>query len=203
MAFANSSRHCWRMGSPRFFSTPARFRAWLEKNHETARELWVGYHRTTAGVPSITWPNSVDEALCFGWIDGVRKTIDEARYMIRFTPRRPGSIWSNVNIAKMERLIAEGRVQPAGAAAYARRSEARSGIYEYEKESRDRLSTALDDTSIRVFKRAPAAWRFFESQAPYYRKLMTFWIMSAKRPVTRERRLAKLIEHSSRGERVP
>lgn len=191
------------MGSPRFFSAPARFRAWLEKNHESASELWVGYHRTGSGRPSITWPNSVDEALCYGWIDGVRKTVDGTSYMIRFTPRRPDSIWSNVNIAKMEKLLAEGRVAPAGITAYARRSAKRSGVYEYEKgELRDRSTSEFDDAVLRVFKRERAAWRFLESQPPYYRKMMAFWIMSAKRPETRAKRLGKLIEHSARGERV-
>lgn len=190
------------MGSPRFFQDAAEFRAWLEENHDSARELWVGYHRTKSGVPSITWPHSVDEALCFGWIDGVRKSVDDARYMIRFTPRRPDSIWSNVNIAKMEKLTAAGRVLPAGAAAYARRSDERSGVYEYEKELRDSSSAVFDEGAVRAFKRDRVAWAFFESQAPYYRKLVTHWVMSARKAETRERRLAKLIEHSARGARV-
>lgn len=191
------------MGSPRFFSTPAKFRAWLEKNHESASELWVGYYRTGSGKPSITWPNSVDEALCFGWIDGVRKTVDDTSYMIRFTPRRPDSIWSNVNIAKMEKLLADGRVMPAGVAAYARRSDTRSGVYEYEKgKLADRSTSAFDVDVLRTFKREREAWRFFESQPPYYRKMMTFWIMSAKKPETRTKRLEKLMDQSARGERV-
>ncbi len=163
----------------------------------------MGYHRTGSGKPSITWPNSVDEALCFGWIDGVRKTVDDTSYMIRFTPRRLDSIWSNVNIAKMEKLLAEGRVMPAGVAAYARRSEKRSGVYEYEQgKPAGRNMPAFDDDVLRVFKCDRAAWRFFETTPPYYRKMMAFWIMSAKKPETRAKRLAKLIEHSARDERV-
>ena len=133
MASAKGKRHSLRMTPPRFFSTPAKFGAWLEKNHQAVAELWVGFYRTGSGKPSITWPQSVDEALRFGWIDGVRKTIDSVSYMIRFTPRKPGSIWSKVNIAKAEVLIAENRMAPAGLAAYARRNAERSGIYAYER----------------------------------------------------------------------
>ena len=153
------------MASPRFFATPSKFRAWLEKNHDRETELWVGFHRKGSGKPSITWPESVDEALCVGWIDGVRKSVDETSYMIRFTPRTPTSIWSNVNIAKVAKLKAEGRMKPEGLAAFARRSDARSGIYSYENgRTISRDSAEFDAEALREFKKNSAAWRFFEVQ---------------------------------------
>ena len=185
------------MTPPRFFQTPAKFGDWLEKNHERATELWVGFYRKGSGRPSITWPESVDEALRFGWIDGVRKTVDGESYMIRFTPRRPRSIWSNVNIAKVEALIAAGRMAPAGLAAYARLTPERAGIYSFERET-----ATFDADSERAFRRNKKAWRFFEAQPPYYKRVITFYVMSAKRPETRARRLAMLIEHSAKGERI-
>jgi uncharacterized protein YdeI (YjbR/CyaY-like superfamily) len=198
MASAKGKRHSLQMTPPRFFSTPAKFGAWLEKNHQTVPELWVGFYRAASGKPSITWPQSVDEALRFGWIDGVRKTVDSVSYMIRFTPRKPGSIWSKVNIAKAEVLIAENRMAPDGLAAYARRNPERSGIYAYEREN-----AHLDPDSERALRQNRKAWVFFQSQAPYYRRVVTHYVTSAKKPETRARRLAALIDHSAKGERIP
>jgi uncharacterized protein YdeI (YjbR/CyaY-like superfamily) len=186
------------MPSPRFFRTPAAFRAWLEANHDRSRELLVGFYKKGSDKPSITWPESVDEALCFGWIDGVRRSIDGASYSIRFTPRKPRSIWSNVNVAKVEALIRQGRMMPSGLAAYGLRDPERSGIYAFERES-----ASFDAESERQFKETARAWTYFQSQPPSYRRVATYWVTSAKRPETRARRLASLIEHSARDERLP
>ena len=186
------------MAPPRFFTTPARFRAWLEKHHESRTELWVGFHRRSTGKPSITWPESVSEALCFGWIDGVRKSVDDESYMIRFTPRKPTSIWSNVNIAKVKALIAEGRMTPAGLAAWEKRTEKRSGIYSFEGRPAE-----LDGEMQGALESNRAAWKFFSAQPPYYRRLAAHYVGSAKKPETRARRLAALIAHSAAGERLP
>ena len=185
--------------SPRFFASPAQFRAWLEAHHATATELWVGFHKKATGQPTLTWSESVDEALCFGWIDGVRKRLDEHRYVIRFTPRKPDSAWSAVNLAKMDGLLGSGRVAPAGLAAYERRSAAKSRVYSYEQ----RQSAELEPELARRFRAAKRAWAFFESQPPGYRRLATYWVVSAKRVETRRRRLATLIACSSAGERLP
>jgi uncharacterized protein YdeI (YjbR/CyaY-like superfamily) len=185
------------MTAPRFFSLAAEFRAWLDANHERATELLVGFHKKDSGRPSMTWPESVDEALCYGWIDGVRRSLGEVSYTIRFTPRKKRSIWSNVNVAKVEALIREGRMRPAGLAAYALRDPARSGIYAFERET-----ASFDAESERKFKRSRAAWSFFEAQPPSYRQVVTNYVTSAKKPETRARRLAALIEHSALGERI-
>jgi uncharacterized protein YdeI (YjbR/CyaY-like superfamily) len=197
MASAKGKRHSSPMTPPRFFSTPAKFGAWLEKNYEGAKELWVGYYRKDSGLPSLTWPESVDEALRFGWIDGVRKTIDDTSYMIRFTPRKAASIWSNVNIAKVEALIAQNRMTPAGLAAYAKRSPKRSGIYAFERET-----VSFDVEQERLFRKQKKAWEFFQAQPKSYRQVTTNYVTSAKRPETRERRLANLIECSAKSERI-
>jgi uncharacterized protein YdeI (YjbR/CyaY-like superfamily) len=186
------------MSEPRFFCTPAAFRAWLDANHHRASELVVGFYKKGSGKPSITWPESVDEALCYGWIDGVRHSLDDERYTIRFTPRKPTSIWSNVNIAKVDALLKAGRMMPAGLAAWERRDPKQSGIYAFERET-----AAFDAEAERRFKRDKTAWRWFQTQPPGYRHLATHWVVSAKRPETRERRLTILIEHSGRGERLP
>jgi uncharacterized protein YdeI (YjbR/CyaY-like superfamily) len=186
------------MTAPRFFRTPAAFRAWFEVNHARTSELLVGFHRKDSGRESITWPESVDEALCFGWIDGVRRSLDESSYTIRFTPRKLKSIWSNVNIAKVEMLIQQGRMMPAGLAAYALRDPARSGIYSFEKEA-----AIFDVEAQRAFKKSKTGWAFFQAQPAGYRRLATHYVVSAKRPETRAKRLAALIEHSARGERLP
>ena len=183
--------------NPRFFKTPAAFRKWLAANHEKAKELLVGFYKKGSGKPSITWPESVDEALCFGWIDGVRKTIDDESYTIRFSPRKPASIWSAVNIRNVERLTKEKRMTPAGLKAFAARKENRSGISAYEQRPAE-----LVEPYTSQFKRNKAAWKFFQEQPPYYRKTLTWWIVSAKQEQTRLDRLAKLIEISAKGKRL-
>ena len=182
----------------RFFATPDKWRQWLDKNHAKAAELWVGYHKKGSGTPSITWPESVDEALCYGWIDGIRKTIDDTRYKIRFTPRRKGSIWSAVNIARVAALTKAGRMRPAGVAAYKARTDEKSRVYTYEQTD----ASTLGDEFERRFRANAKAWAFFESQPPYYRKLATRWVVSAKQEATRERRLATLIADSAAGRRI-
>ena len=183
--------------NPKFFKTPSAFRKWLATNHAKSKELWVGFYKKHSGKPSITWPESVDEALCFGWIDGIRKRIDEDSYVIRFTPRKTSSVWSNINIRNAEKLIAEKRMQPAGLKAYELRKENRSGIYSYEQRSPE-----LEEKYARKLKRNKAAWKFFQAQPPSYRKMMNWYIVSAKQEETRLKRLDKLIEASAQGRRL-
>jgi uncharacterized protein YdeI (YjbR/CyaY-like superfamily) len=183
---------------PTFFRTPSEFRTWLAKHHASERELLVGFYKRSSGEPSITWSESVDEALCFGWIDGIRKSVDDRRYTIRFTPRKPGSVWSNVNVARAQALIEQGRMRPAGLAAFEARKENRSGVYSYEQR-RPRLEEPYD----RLLRENEAAWRFFEAQPPSYRKAVAWWIASAKKEETRLKRLAKLVAFSARAQRVP
>ena len=183
---------------PRFFTKPEQFRAWLDKNHTKATELWVGFHKRATGKTSLTWPQSVDEALCYGWIDGIRKSLGAESYTIRFTPRKATSLWSTVNTRRIAELIAEGRVLPAGLAAFGRRDPVRSGVYSYEQ----RLNAKLDAEQERRFRANKKAWAYFESEAPWYRRAATHWVVSAKREETRERRLTTLIECSARGERI-
>jgi uncharacterized protein YdeI (YjbR/CyaY-like superfamily) len=182
---------------PKFFRTPSDFRVWLEGNHATAGELLVGFHKKGSGKPSMTWPESVDEALCVGWIDGIRRRIDEASYTIRFTPRRKGSIWSAINIARVTALTSERRMQAAGLAAFERRQPHKSGIYAYEQR-RDHL----DEPYQSRLRKHKAAWTFFQAQPPSYRKRANWWIVSAKQGETRLKRLAKLIEASAHGKRL-
>jgi len=184
--------------TPRFFPTPADFRAWLERNHESETELLVGYYRKGSGKPSITWPESVDEALCFGWIDGVRRAHDEIAYTIRFTPRRPTSIWSAINVAKVKELSRQGRMRPAGLRAYAARTPERTGVYSFERLSAAKLSPT-QRKRLRADRKAAA---FFDAQPPGYRAVATHWVVSAKRPETRERRLSQLIADSAAGRRI-
>ncbi len=184
---------------PTFFATPAAFRAWLERHHADRTELIVGFHKKGTGKPGITWPESVDEALCFGWIDGVRRRHDETSYTIRFTPRKPRSTWSAVNVARVEELTREGRMTPAGLAAFQRRDEARTAIYSHERREPARLDTAAE----RRFRANRTAWTWFENQAPSYRKAAIHWVTSAKQPETGERRLDRLIDDSAAGRRVP
>jgi uncharacterized protein YdeI (YjbR/CyaY-like superfamily) len=198
MASTKGKHHPSVMTPPHFFRTPAKFRAWLEKNHATSEELWVGFYKVGSGKPSITWPEAVAEALCFGWIDGIRKSIDDESYTNRFTPRKRKSNWSNVNIAKVEELIAAGLMTAAGLAAYALRSKSRSGVYSFEGKA-----AKLDDEMEKALRRNGAAWRFFSSQAPYYQRVASHYVASAKKPETRARRLAALIAHSAKGERLP
>lgn len=183
---------------PRFFARPGDFRRWLATHHDKENALLVGFHKLGSGLPSITWPESVDEALCFGWIDGVRRRLDDLSYAIRFTPRKPTSTWSAVNIRRMAELIAEGRVEPPGLAAFDRRSEKKSAIYAYEQ----RDEAAFDAAFELRFQAEKAAWTFFQSQPPGYRQLATYWVMTAKRQETREKRLEKLIETSGAGRRI-
>jgi len=182
---------------PTFFATPAEFRRWLKQHHRTATELWVGFHRTGTGRPSLTWPESVDEALCFGWIDGIRKSLDAGSYVIRFTPRRKGSIWSTVNTRKAQALIRDGRMQPAGLAAWEARSPERSGVYSFEREA-----ASFTPAETKQFKANKPAWKFWEAQPPGYRKTATHLVVSAKRVETRAKRLATLIEDSAAGQRI-
>ena len=179
---------------PKFFRTPADFGTWLEKNHATATELWVGFYTKDSGKPSITWPESVDQALCFGWIDGIRKRVDEISYQIRFTPRRRGSIWSATNIKRAKELARQEQMRPAGVKAFAARIENKSGIYSYEQRS-----TELSEPYAKLLKKNKAAWNFFEKQPPSYRKMIGWWIISAKKEETRMARLAKLISESAKG----
>ena len=183
---------------PRFFPTPGDFRAWLEANHASETEVLVGFYKKGSGRPSITWPESVDEALCFGWIDGVRRNAGEVAYTIRFTPRRVTSIWSAINVAKVKALTAAGRMHPAGLSAYAARTPERTGVYSFERLRAARLSRD-QRARLRANRRAAA---FFDAQPPGYRALVTHWVVSAKRPETRERRLSQLIADSAAGRRL-
>lgn len=175
--------------APKFFATPAAWRKWLEKNHATVSSLVVGFYKTATGYKSITWPESVDGALCFGWIDGVRKRIDDESYLIRFTPRKKGSIWSSVNIKRVGELIADGLMAPAGLKAFEARTDAKSNIYAYEQ--RDVATLTAEEEAH--FRSHTAAWEFFAKRGPSYRQRMIWWIVSAKQSKTRESRLAKLI----------
>jgi uncharacterized protein YdeI (YjbR/CyaY-like superfamily) len=185
--------------APTFFQSPSEFREWLASHHDRAHELLVGYYKTSSGKPSMTWPESVDEALCFGWIDGVRKGLDDERYMIRFTRRKPGGIWSALNIKKARELIALGRMQPAGLAVFQARRADRSGVYTYEQSDH----TTLDEAYERELRANERAWTFLESSAPSYRRAALHWVMSAKRKETRDRRLRTLIEDSANARPIP
>jgi uncharacterized protein YdeI (YjbR/CyaY-like superfamily) len=180
-----------------YFRSPAELRKWFKANHATAEELWVGFYKKDTGRPSITWPESVDEALCVGWIDGIRKGLDGERYTIRFTPRRKGSIWSAVNMRRVKALTDEKRMHPAGLKAYAARLDNKSGIYAYEQR-RDRL----EEPYAGELKKHKAAWEFFEAQPPGYRKVIGWWIVSAKKEETRQARLKTLIDACAKGKRL-
>ena len=182
----------------RFFATAAELRDWFDANAGTAEELWLGGYRKRTGRPSVAWSDAVDEALCVGWIDGVRRRIDDESYSIRFTPRRPTSIWSAVNVKRVGELIAEGRVRPAGLAAFERRSAKKSGIYSYEQ----RGEVAFDPAFEKELRRDKAAWKYLQGEAPWYRRLTTHWVMRAKQEETRRRRLRELIEASAAGRRI-
>ena len=186
------------MSAPRFFPTPAHWRRWLERHHDRQDELWVGYYKRGTGQASITWPESVDQALCYGWIDGIRKRIDDTSYMIRFTPRRAGSTWSAVNLRRISALLEDDLVQPAGRQAFEGRKLDRSGWYSYEQRKSARFSADY----LRRFKASRKGWSYWEAQPPGYRSTATLWVMSAKRDATRERRLATLIQDSEAGRRI-
>ena len=182
---------------PRFFPTAADFRGWLEANHETAPELLVGFWKKGSGKPSVDWPQARDQALCFGWIDGVRKSLGEEAYTIRFTPRRKGSIWSKVNLERFAALTAEGQMTPAGERAL-EESTGPSGVYAYEKPL-----AAFEREQEALFRKHKVAWADWEKRPPSYRKVVLNWVTTAKRPETRAKRLATLIECSAKGEKIP
>lgn len=182
----------------RFFRSSAEFRRWLDRNHARVQELWIGFYRKDSGQGGITYSEALDEALCYGWIDGIRKKLDESSFTNRFTPRKKNSIWSNVNIAHVERLTREGRMMPSGLAAYQAKDEKRSGVYSFERET-----AALEPEMQSRFQKNPKAWKYFEAQPPYYRRLASWWVISAKRDETRKKRLADLITFSAKQMRLP
>jgi uncharacterized protein YdeI (YjbR/CyaY-like superfamily) len=181
----------------KFFSSPEQFRQWLERNHNRATELLVGFHKKSSGKKSTTYPEALDEALCFGWIDGVRKSLDETSYTIRFTPRKPRSIWSLVNVRHVERLQKNGRMHPAGLEAFARRDPERTGIYAFENAPRQ-LSAQYE----KMFRKNKTAWNSFEQQPPSAKRISIFWIMSAKKEETQMRRLQLVISRCEAGKKL-
>lgn len=183
---------------PTFFAAPPEFRAWLERHHEDMDELLVGFYKKGSGKPSMTWPEAVDEALCFGWIDGVRRGLDAESYSIRFTPRKPRSTWSAVNVARVGELRRARKMRPPGLAAFERRKQDNTGIYSYEQRDAARLNERQEER----FRANSAAWDFFQDQAPSYRKTAVWWVVSAKKEATRETRLATLIDDSSHGRTI-
>lgn len=180
-----------------FFTTQEDFRRWLEENHASETEIIVGYYKVGSGKHSMTWSESVDQALCFGWIDGVRRKVDEESYCIRFTPRKAKSVWSAVNIAKVAELMKQGLMMPAGIAAFEKREESKSKIYAYENELKK-----FSDEFEKRFKANEKAWEFFEKQANWYKKQMTSWVMTAKQEATRQSRFEKLLAASANEKRV-
>lgn len=182
---------------PKFFATPARWREWLEEHHATEQELLVGFYKKGSGKLSITWPESVDAALCYGWIDGVRRTIDDISYCIRFTPRKTRSIWSAVNAKRVGELIQTGLMHPAGIKAFEARREERSGIYAFEQRN-----IRFSKIQEQHFRANAVAWEFFRAQPPWYQRTATWWVVSAKRPETQVKRLATLIADSEAGRTI-
>jgi uncharacterized protein YdeI (YjbR/CyaY-like superfamily) len=178
--------------TPEFFATPAHFRAWFKANHSRQQELWVGFYKRDSGLPSITWPESVDVALCYGWIDGIRKSLDEKSYMIRFTPRKERSKWSAINRKRVRELIDSGLMHPAGLKAFTERKPESAGEYSYEQRNR----IELDAKQERLFRANQKAWAFYQGQPNWYRKTSLWWVASAKKEETRQRRLRQLIESS-------
>ena len=188
-------------GQPLFFASPEAFRRWLAKHHESETELLVGFHKVHTGKPSLTWRQSVDAALSYGWIDGLRRSLGHESYTIRFTPRKATSIWSNVNTRRVAELTQLGLMAPAGLAAFERRDPKRAGIYSFEAQGPAR-EIALDAKDEKAFRARKKAWAFFESQPPGYRRIAVKWVTSAKREETRGRRLAELIADSANGQRL-
>lgn len=182
---------------PKFFSEPAQFRQWLEQNHDRATELMVGFHKKSSGKKSITYAEALDEALCYGWIDGVRRNLNETSYEQRFSPRKPKSIWSLINVRHVERLMKEGRMRPPGLEAFARRDPKRTGIYSFENAPKQ-LSAAYE----KRFRQNKAAWQFFEKLPAFLKRTIIHWVMSAKKEETHIRRLEQLIESSAKGVRM-
>ena len=183
---------------PRFFASPDEFRAWLEANHDSESEVVVGFHKKHTGLPSLTWTESVREALCFGWIDGVRRRIDDDSYSIRFTPRKPGSNWSVVNVRHVEELTGAGRMHPAGIEAFEARKPEKTGVYTYENRRKAKLGPEQEER----FRANKQAWDFFQAQPSGYRQSAIFWVVSAKREETRDRRLTTLIGDSAQHRRI-
>ncbi len=182
---------------PLFFSNPSEFRKWLEANHDKEHELVVGFYKVKSGKPSMTWSQSVDEALCYGWIDGIRRSIDEESYCIRFTPRNPSSNWSAINISKVNKLKKLGLMKPAGLKAFSFRKEDRSGVYSFENRPK-KLPPDFEEK----FKENKTAWDFFKKQAPSYQRTTLYWILSAKQEKTKWFRLEKLIRGSEQQTRI-
>ena len=185
------------MPDPIYFASPSDFRDWLDEHHATSTELLVGFHKKATGRPTMTWPESVDEALCYGWIDGVRRGVDGDRYTIRFTPRKPTSIWSAINIKRVGELTAEGRMRPAGTAAFERRREDKSRVYSFEQET-----VELPEDFVERFRKNEIAWTNIQKMPPSYRKPATWWVISAKQDETRQRRLSTLIDDSANGLKI-
>jgi len=183
--------------TPTFFKSSEAFRAWLDKHGAKERELWVGFYKKASGKGGLTYPEAVDAALCFGWIDGVKYGVDDSSYMHRFSPRTAGSYWSTVNTKRMKRLIEDGLVAAPGQAAFERRDRKKTQKYSFE-----RRKAAFDPATLRVFKANKPAWAFFTAQPPGYQKILTFWVMSARQEDTRLRRLTILVERSAKGERI-
>ncbi|MBE2213430.1 MAG: YdeI/OmpD-associated family protein [Opitutaceae bacterium] len=180
-----------------FFADACAWRAWLEQHHGSAKEAWVGFRRKDSGLGGITYAEALDEALCFGWIDGIRKKVDATSYTNRFTPRKSGSYWSDVNTRRAQELIKLGRMARAGLAAFAARDSGRTARYSFE-----RASAVFGPEQLRVFRRNKKAWAFFGAQPPSYRKVATWWVISAKQEATRVRRLETLIAKSAAGQRL-
>ena len=184
--------------NPKFFAAAGAFRAWLEQHHESARELLVGYYKRDSGRPSMTWSESVDEALCFGWIDGVRRSLGDDAYTIRFTPRKPGSIWSTINVAKVAALTEAGKMRPSGERAFALRQAHKTGVYSFERSD----AAALSDEQAALLRKNRQAAAFLDAQPPWYQRAAIHWVTSAKREETRTRRLTQLIADSAAGRTV-
>ena len=184
---------------PQFFASPAQWRDWLEEHHAKCQELWVGLYKRASGKPSVTWPQAVDGALCYGWIDGLRKSIDAVSYKIRFTPRKPCSIWSAINIKRASQLRRMGLMHPAGLEAFKKRSDDKSNIYSYEQRRRATLPIPY----AKAFRQQAEAWEFFQAQPPWYRRTSAWWVISAKKEETSLKRLSTLIEFSRRKQFIP
>jgi uncharacterized protein YdeI (YjbR/CyaY-like superfamily) len=186
------------LSEPIYFKSPAAFRSWLEEHHETETEVWVGMWKKATGRQGMSWSEAVDEALCFGWIDGLLRRVDDERHMQRFTPRKPTSNWSAINVAKVAQLGAEGRMVPAGEAAFARRRDDKTAIYSHEQRSKPQLEPG-EQAQLEANEAASA---YFSAKSPSYRRQATWWVISAKRPETRARRLSTLIEDSAAGRSI-
>lgn len=182
---------------PKFFSTQLDFRKWLEENHDKKLELYVGFHKVNSGLQSMTWSESVDQALCYGWIDGVRKSIDKDSYFIRFSPRKPKSIWSAINIDKVEKLVLQGLMRPSGLAVFTLRQENKSRIYSYEQQE-----VFLSESFLIIFKTNKKAWKYFQCTPASYQKPTIHWIMSGKQESTRVKRLDELMRDCEAGKKL-